>query len=269
MSNCTASLLEVFNITVLTTTATRTPDGHAGTAARSHKLSGLARTAATPPSGSIEEGEDGTHIDAPTSRPTSHSYSSTTTTAATAAAATALRKTPPLSAPSVGGFAVVNMTDAYAVAGWLGRAGEGGRLARGFVLVANLTQLLVVDEIMIPASAAGDVARVRWAVHTYTDVTLTSPSGNVTLTSKFGVAVTLALLPGPATMCPGATWSVTPLDLPLPSESTKGCSVVTLHAPAASCSRIAVLVGVGVDAVGGMAPLRPLGQWSEGGPFVA
>ena len=162
-------------------------------------------------------------------------------------------------------FAIVNMTQAYVDAGHLGRVGDGGRLARGFIIMSNVSELVTVDEMLIPASAS-DVGRVRWAAHTYASVTVSDDNLTASLSIPGRVTVKLAIVPA-STACPGAAFSVSPVDLPPPNEPTTGMSLVSVFAPARSCTRLTVLVGVRGD-VDALTAIRPLADWAANGPWT-
>jgi hypothetical protein len=159
-------------------------------------------------------------------------------------------------------FAVVNLTEGLQVLD-LGLA----RVQRGFVAGAGAAQLIVVDE--IDFRHAGDTQPappVWWKLHTVANVSLSAERATATLTtSNVSVAVTVAFLPA-ASSCPGAAFSVAPLDLQPPLLDSPGVSVLRLEAAAAACERIVVVVGVAPPGVG--AGLRPLGEWRAQGPFV-
>lgn len=161
-------------------------------------------------------------------------------------------------------FAVVNLTAAYADAGYL--AG-GGRLARGFVVASNRTALLVVDEAVVPPAARADVTALRWALHTVANVTL-APGGRAARLATWNTTavVTVSLLP--SSRCDGAAFAAAPLRLPPPADPTPGVTLLTLTADPGACDRIVVSVGADAGALAGADP-RPLAAWGDGGgPFA-
>ena len=178
---------------------------------------------------------------------------STTAAAATAAAAAA---TP----FPVDVFAIVNLTEGLQVLD-LGLL----RVQRGFIVGAGGTQLVVVDEIAIDASPPNPSPPVWWKLHTVANVSISADLAVATLTTlNVSVAITVAFLPA-ISACPGAAFSVSPLNLQPPLLDSPGVSVLRLEAAAAACARIVVVVGVAPPGVG--AGLRPLGEWRDQGPY--
>ena len=167
---------------------------------------------------------------------------------------------------SVDGFAVVDLTAAYA-------ASAGAVSARrGFVSLAGAAALIIVD-----AFAFGNATRpanVSWRVHTRAAAV---PVGTLQIGLDFPRAQ-LAVLQG-ATACMGsfAGWAITNATTLLPDppfNSAVGLSRVEalFNNPAPSCSALAFAVGESAivsQLFAGYPAVRPIDEWALLGPLEA
>lgn len=157
----------------------------------------------------------------------------------------------------VDAWGVVNASDAYSHLGVR-------RAARGFVVHGGTAALLIVDEVDAPTGR--DVATVRWAAHTAAVPTVAPGGLSVSLaTPGSAEVVTLKVLPD-LTDCPGLAAELVPIDLQPPQLPTPGVVRVQFVAPAGTCARIAVSVGLD-PVVTQFGPVRPLADWPALGPF--
>jgi hypothetical protein len=142
------------------------------------------------------------------------------------------------------------------------------RMQRGFIVGAKSAQLIVVDEIELQATPSTVPAPpLWWKLHTVANVSLSADLTSATLTTfNVSAAVTVRFVAA-ASSCPGAAFSVSPLNLQPPLLESPGVSVLLLEAEAAACSRIVVAIGVAPPGVG--AGVRPLDEWQSSGPWVA
>lgn len=187
-----------------------------------------------------------------------------------APAARASRAAAPL---AVDVFAVLNLTEGLEHLRLPGLR----RVQRGFIIGADRTQLVTVDEIefaspvaatpFISDDAAPPVPPLWWTLHTVANVSLSSDATVATLsTFNVSVPVTVAFLPA-ASACAGAAFSTHALDLAPPLLPAPGVTVLRLTAPVPqACARIVVAVGVQPPGVG--AGVRPLREWQEQGPLA-
>jgi hypothetical protein len=166
-----------------------------------------------------------------------------------------------------GGWAIIDVTLAYAASGTVSRA------RRGFAAAPGVAAIVVVDELEYVAGAAAPPANVTWAVHTRAAPTLAA-GGGVALT-RGGVVGALAVLPR-ATACASlGGWAFVPLAPLLPSppfDSAAGFTRVELAAAlpagADACTLIAVALGdPGAVAALAAGDVRPLDDWPQSGPF--
>jgi hypothetical protein len=175
----------------------------------------------------------------------------------------ALAPPPPL---ALAAYAITDLTAAYAPLG-LGLA----RVQRGFLVSDSVEQLVVVDEVDF-AGSAGDgssssaLPPLWWSMHTVADIALSSDGlrAELTLGNVTGLVVSVAVLPS-ATACPGAAFGVVAVGLQPPLLPSPRVQRLTLAAPAATCRRLSVAVGV-VEA-GWDLSIRPLAQWEALGPL--
>jgi Heparinase II/III-like protein len=156
---------------------------------------------------------------------------------------------------NVSAFAIVDFTEAYARAGLV-------RAQRGFIVSDSVQQLLIVDEI----TGTAELPPVWWSLHTVADVQIseTGLAAALTMKNMSDTTVSVRLLPS-STSCPGAKFSVTPVDLQPPLLPSPGISRLTLSAPAATCTRLVVAVGVLADGLD--VSVRPLREWEAAGPL--
>ena len=139
-----------------------------------------------------------------------------------------------------GGFAVADLSSAYAVAG-------AARVRRGVMLFGQRRRVLIQDEI----TGSGPLAPV-WAMHTAAQVQVAGTRA----TLRLGSATLSARILSPA----GAEFAVEPVDIPAPQKPARGISKLMLHLAAPTTDlRIAVVLEPGPEA--GDAPLQPLDSW--------
>lgn len=134
---------------------------------------------------------------------------------------------------------------------------------RGFIVGNGISQLITVDEVAVSTSA--NVPPLWWSLHTVANISIASDGLSATLTTfNVSEAVTVAVITGAnASTCPGAAFTVTPLNLTAPYVPTPGLARLTLQADAKTCNRLVVTVGVSPDTAIGV---RPLSQWQQYGP---
>lgn len=169
------------------------------------------------------------------------------------------------------GFAIVDLTAAYAKPGTLTSA------RRGFIALPGASVVVIVDELVFASGAPNPPLNLSWQLHTRA-VPTPAGAGTLSLAAAEGRVVgTLALLPR-NTACPslGSEWGLVPIAPFLPDppyDSAKGLTRVELVArdPASGtppCTRIAVALGdpAAVAALG-TAVIRPLSEWQSAGPF--
>jgi hypothetical protein len=161
---------------------------------------------------------------------------------------------------TVDAFAVVDLTQAYAHI-----SPRIQRVQRGFIVAGGATQLVTVDEVDVTATGA-PLPPLWWTGHTVANVTQVT-SAEVQLTTWNTTAVVSAVVvDGPGnTVCPAAAWNVTAVSLQPPQFPTPGVSRVSLIAPAETCQRLVVAVGV-QPAVG--FTVQPLSQWATRWPIA-
>jgi hypothetical protein len=139
-----------------------------------------------------------------------------------------------------GGFAVADLSAAYAVAG-------AARVRRGVMLFGQRRRVLIQDEI----TGSGPLAPV-WAMHTAAQVQVAGTRA----TLRLGSATLSARILSPA----GAEFAVEPVDIPAPQKPARGISKLMLHIAAPTTDlRIAVVLEPGPEA--GDVQLRPLDSW--------
>jgi hypothetical protein len=161
-------------------------------------------------------------------------------------------------------FSIVNLTDAY---GYLGV----GSAMRGFIVVANRTQLVTVDEASLAPTSSGQQQQQQqqpqdlwWSMHTIANVSVAANNRSATLTTwNVSAPVTVAVIDA-STTCPGLGFVVTPIDLLPPLLPSPSISRVTIVALAATCSRLTVTIGV--DPASDFS-VNPLSQWAADGPL--
>ena len=189
------------------------------------------------------------------------------------AAATLLAPAPPPAAAAaaaaapfaVDAFAVVDLTAGLE---HLHLAGLR-RVQRGFIVGGGRTQLVTVDEVDFGARPdnAAPIPDVWWTLHTVANISLSADGAEATLTtSNVSVAVTVEYLAA-ASDCPGAHFAAGDVDLLPPLLDSPGLRVLRLAAPALTCRRIVVAVGVAPPGVG--LGVRPLAEWAAHGPLLA
>lgn len=121
----------------------------------------------------------------------------------------------------------------------------------------------VVDEM----TAAAAATNITWHLHTMANATVTGDGTSVTL-QLGGTTATLALLASNTDCTFAGGFVTTPLTLAPPQYSTTGITRITLVSPApASCSRIAVAIGLGTQALAFDATIQPLSAWGQVGPW--
>ena len=185
-------------------------------------------------------------------------YNETAAAAVAPPAATATAAAAPL---AVDLFSIVDLTAGLAHL----RLGLR-RVQRGFIVGAGRTQLITVDEVELDGTPAG-IPDLWWSLHTVANCSLSPAGDTVTLmTYNVSVAVTVALLAA-ASDCPGARFAVNELQLLPPLLESPGVHVLRLAAPALTCRRLVVAVGVQPPGVG--AGVRPLADWQALGPLLA
>ena len=197
---------------------------------------------------------------------------------------------------TVDGWAIVDLTAAYAQSGGVTSA------RRGFVSLSGTACILIVDELLYSADARP--ANVTWQLHTRADATVSAGNTSVTLTRGNTTAI-LALVP-PTTVCPGfAGWSLLSLSTVLPdppydsaagyyrldgvitdpaaplgaanrspdvvSASPAALSVAAGGASlAAGCTNLTVALGDPATVakfLDGTHRVRPLDDWTQAGPL--
>jgi hypothetical protein len=163
---------------------------------------------------------------------------------------------------AVDAFAIVNVTDGYAHLGV-------SSAQRGFIVAQTRTQLVTVDEVSLdPAAVAAGTApkELWWSLHTVANVSLSADGLTATLTTwNVSVPVQAVVVPS-LTACPGAAFAVIPVNLTAPQVPTPGISRLSLTAPASTCTRVVVALGmvpVSVDFA-----VAPLAAWQAEGPLV-
>lgn len=164
-------------------------------------------------------------------------------------------------------FAVVNLTQ-----GMMQADPRLRRLERGFIVGDGRTQLVTVDEAAFNVSADGDGSSqpppppLWWSAYTVANVSISTDLLSANLTTwNTSALVTVAFLPA-ASQCPGAAFAVSDVDLAPPLLESPGVRVLRLAAPALTCARLVVAVGVQPPGVG--AGVRPLAYWAARGPLV-
>ena len=158
---------------------------------------------------------------------------------------------------SVDAFAIVDLTDAY---GYLGVASA----QRGFIVSGGRTQLITVDEAALGADAV--VKELWWSMHTVSDVALSGDGRTATL-SMWNVTDTVTVsVVDSQTTCPGVAFATKPLVFAPPLLEAPNMTRVWLAAPAASCTRL--VVAVGIDPVVDGFAVRPLSEWQALGPIA-
>lgn len=172
----------------------------------------------------------------------------------------------PVGTVTVDGWAVVNLTDAYA-----GAAGVASVL-RGFVSISDTNGVLVVDEILYHGT--GTPVNVTWQIHTQAQITLSNETVGASLT-RDNVTASLALL-GQPTSCPGLTTltahSLVDVLPDPPFDSAKGYKRLDglVHDPSkGGCTKMAWALGtpeVVEVFTSGKLTVRPIAQWATVGP---
>jgi hypothetical protein len=142
-------------------------------------------------------------------------------------------------------FAVADLSAAYQKAGVT-------NARRGVALFDSRQRVLVQDEIESPHAL-----EPVWAMHTRAGVRLDGDSARL---EQDGAVLSARIL-SPQ----GVRFEVEPVDLPKPQKSTEGISKLIVRAPAATSTRISVLLSPGVPDAG-TADLLPLEQWERLGP---
>jgi len=192
---------------------------------------------------------------------------------------------PPLpSNPPVDVFSVLDLSEAYKTTGKIPGL---QRIQRGFIVLGGRTQLVTVDEVEFTAGGeggggggGGDGEKIMeatslspplplwWSMHTTATPTLSPNGTSVTLVMDPAPnPVTVEILGGPSTDCPGAAFTFTSIDLLPPLKPSPGLVRVSIVAPSATCKRLAVAVGVEPPGVG-EGGVRPLGEWETLGPLA-
>ena len=159
---------------------------------------------------------------------------------------------------AVDAFAIVDLTDAYS---YLGVASA----QRGFIVAGGRTQLITVDEAALAADgSASAIEELWWSMHTVTDVTLSGDQRTATL-SIWNVteAVTISVIDAQTT-CPGVAFSSKPLVFAPPLLEAPNMTRLWLAAPASTCSRL--VVAMGIEPVLSGFSIRPLSEWAARGP---
>jgi hypothetical protein len=167
---------------------------------------------------------------------------------------------------AVDAWGVMDLTDGYKYLN-IGLA----RAQRGIVVADGVQSLVIVDEVDFSATAgtasAAPPPPLWWSAHTVANVSVSSDGLTATLSAWNVTAPVHLAVVAASTSCPGAAFTVVPVDLQPPLLPTPGVSRVTLVAPSATCTRLTVAVGP--DASAGM-PLNmaPLARWAADGPLV-
>ena len=164
----------------------------------------------------------------------------------------------PSAALAVDAFAVVDLSDAYA---YLGVASA----RRGFIVAGGRTQLITVDEAALATDkSVSAVNELWWSMHTVAEVSLSSDLQTATL-QMWNVtdAVTVTVIASQSS-CPGVAFTSKALVFAPPLLEAPNATRLWLAAPAATCARLVVAVGV-VPVVGGFS-VRPLSEWGALGP---
>lgn len=163
-------------------------------------------------------------------------------------------------AMTVDAFAIVNLTDAYA---YLGIANA----QRGFIVSQGRTQLITVDEAAVSKSGSLAVKELWWSMHTVANISMSTDGLTATLaTWNVSVPVTVTVIGGSGnTDCPGALFTIVPVNLTAPQYPTPGVSRLSLTAPVETCNRL--VVAVGVEPVTDFV-VNPLASWNQNGPLL-
>jgi hypothetical protein len=159
-------------------------------------------------------------------------------------------------------FAIVNLTE-----GLLDINSRIRRVERGFIIGSNRTQIITVDEVdlAVTANTVSSVPPLWWTIYTVANVSISADTYTATLTMwNVSVPVTVSFLSN-ASNCLGAFFTVSDLNLLPPLLPSPGVHVLRLTAPAETCTRIVVAMGVDPPGVG--SGVRPLSDWPTYGPL--
>ena len=166
-------------------------------------------------------------------------------------------------------FAIVNLTE-----GLLDINSRVKRVERGFIIGGNRTQLITVDEVDLTPSNAdittttttSTIPPLWWTLYTVANVSISTDLYTATLTTwNVSVPVTVSFLSN-ASNCPGASFTVSDVNLLPPLLPSPGVHVLRLAAPAETCSRLVVIMGVDPPSIG--SGVRPLSDWAINGPLI-
>jgi hypothetical protein len=164
--------------------------------------------------------------------------------------------------PLQGGWAVADLTQAY--------AGSGGvaTVQRGVALTLARQQLIVRDEISFSAASPA-AANVSWQMHTYLNATIISPTA-IQLFAAIGARqiVAYATVVANSTSCPGLQAAVVPVNLQPPQYPTTGVTRIQfVTSSTRTCTSITVAVGP-TPPTSTALNVRPLALWGSTGPLV-
>ena len=170
------------------------------------------------------------------------------------------RRTPstlPSFTPSA--FAIVDLSDTY-------RSLGVQRLQRGFIVSDTAEQVIVVDEVDL-SSGVPDPPPPLWvSFHTVADVALTPDGVQLSMQNITGVVVEIKLLSS-NTQCPGASFSVIPIELLPPLLPCPSMKRITLSGPSLTCKRVSVAVGLLNQTAVSALKIRELNYWQTLGPL--